>query len=86
MIAIPPPAQAQEPVRTQPRADRRTVPEPPPNPLVDLDRTIVAAEAHLREGELQQAESLYRSAIFDAWMMLGQLHMAGGKMPDPRRV
>jgi tetratricopeptide (TPR) repeat protein len=73
MIAIPPPTHAQAPERVR-------------NPLVDLDRTIVAAEASLREGELQQAESLYRSAIFEAWMMLGRLHMATGSMPDARQA
>ena len=57
---------------------------PPPNPLAELDRTVAAAEASLREGELQQAESLYRSALFDAWMMLGHLHMAAAKMADAR--
>jgi tetratricopeptide (TPR) repeat protein len=84
IIVTPPPAraQSQERSRTLQRADRRPAPEAPPNPLVELDGTVTAAEANLRDGELQQAESLYRSAIFDAWMMLGQLHMAAAKMPD----
>jgi len=88
IIAQPPPAraQAQERSRTLQRPDRRPAPEAPPNPLVELDRTVTAAEANLRDGELQQAESLYRSAIFDAWMMLGQLHMAAGRMPEARHA
>jgi tetratricopeptide (TPR) repeat protein len=55
-----------------------------PNPLADLARVVASAEGNLREGERQQAESLYRSALFDAWMMLGQLHMAAAKMAEAR--
>ena len=54
------------------------------DPLADLARTVARAEASLREGELQQAESLYRSALFDAWMMLGHLHGSAAKMADAR--
>ena len=54
------------------------------DPLADMARTVAAAEASLRERELQQAESLYRSALFDAWMMLGHLHAAAAKMADAR--
>ena len=88
MIAMPPPAHAQPQERVRPpqRADRRSVPPPPPNPLVELDRTVAAAEASLREGELQQAESLYRTAVFDAWMMLGQLDVTAARMDDARHA
>ncbi len=55
-----------------------------PNPLAELARVVASAEGNLREGERQQAESLYRSALFDAWMMLGQLHMAAAKMAEAR--
>ena len=88
MIATPAlvQAQTQERVRNQPRADRRTGSEAAADPLVELARIVNAAEASLRERELQQAESLYRSALFDAWMMLGHLHMAGAKMTDARHA
>jgi len=88
IIATPLPAraQAQERPRSPQRADRRPAPEAPPNPLAELDRTVNAAEANLRDGELQQAESLYRSAIFDAWMMLGHLRLAEGKLADARQA
>src|SRR5688572_16381445 len=59
---------------------------PQRDPLADLARTVAAAEASLRERELQQAESLYRSALFDAWMMLGHLHAAAAKMADARHA
>ncbi len=55
-----------------------------PSPLETLARTVSAAESSLREGERQHAESLYRSALFDAWMMLGQLHVAASRMADAR--
>ena len=86
LILTPPLAQAQERVRTQPRVDRRTGTKAQPDPLVELTRTVAAAEASLREGERQQAESLYRSALFHAWMMLGQLQMAASRMPDARHA
>ena len=57
---------------------------PQRDPLADMARTVAAAEASLRERELQQAESLYRSVLFDAWMMLGHLHAASSKLTDAR--
>ena len=72
------PLHAQARARADRARDRRTYRTR--DSLADLARTVAAAEASLRERELQQAESLYRSALFDAWMMLGHLHVAAAKM------
>jgi tetratricopeptide (TPR) repeat protein len=51
-----------------------------------LDRTAAAAEASLRLGELQVAESHYRHALMHGWMMVGALHVAAGRLPDARQA
>ena len=51
-----------------------------------LDRTSAAAEASLRLGELQVAESHYRHALMHGWMMVGALHVAAGRLPDARQA
>jgi tetratricopeptide (TPR) repeat protein len=56
----------------------------PADPLASLDRTIADAEAALRANELQIAESHYRTAIADGWLMLGALAAAGGQLADAR--
>jgi tetratricopeptide (TPR) repeat protein len=68
------------------RPGQRTTLEKAPDALAELDRTVRAAESSLRDGELQQAESLYRTALFDAWMMLGGLHVAAGRMQEARHA
>jgi tetratricopeptide (TPR) repeat protein len=73
-------------VREQSRGDPRTGAATPPNALAELARKITAAEDSLRQGERQLAESFYRSALFDAWMMLGHLHVAAGKMAAARHA
>jgi tetratricopeptide (TPR) repeat protein len=55
-----------------------------PSPVTALARTVTAAESSLRDGERQQAESLYRSALFDAWMMLGHVYAAASRLADAR--
>ena len=52
--------------------------------LAPVDRRIALAEVSLRAGELQIAESVYRSAVFDAWMIAGALHVAAGRLPEAR--
>lgn len=52
--------------------------------LAPIDRGLALAEASLREGELQIAESRYRAAAFDAWMLAGALHVTAGRLPDAR--
>ena len=52
--------------------------------VAPLDEAMAAAEVSLRAGELQIAESRYRTAIFDAWMIAGGLHVAAGRLPEAR--
>jgi len=52
--------------------------------MPELDRTIASAEASLRDGELQLAESRYRDAMRDGWLLLGAIHAAEGRWPDAR--
>jgi tetratricopeptide (TPR) repeat protein len=61
-------------------------PAPAARAQAPLDRAIADAEASLRDGELQQAESRYRSALFDAWMILGGLHVSAGRMAEARNA
>src|SRR5687767_1851851 len=62
------------------RAQAQTSPEP----LAAFERDIAAAEASLREGELQAAESRYRDALLRGWMLVGALRAAEGQLPDAR--
>jgi tetratricopeptide (TPR) repeat protein len=59
---------------------------PPRNaePLASLDRSVAQAEAALRANEMQIAESHYRSAIADGWLVLGALAAADGKQDEAR--
>jgi tetratricopeptide (TPR) repeat protein len=54
------------------------------DPLAALDQTVTAAEASLREGELQRAESQYRAALYQGWMIVGGLHVAAGRLAEAR--
>jgi tetratricopeptide (TPR) repeat protein len=45
---------------------------------------MAAAEAALRENEPQVAESRYRSALVEGWMMMGSLHAAEARLTDAR--
>ena len=47
---------------------------------------MAAAEASLRDGELQVAESHYRSALLEGWLLLGDLEAAEGKLAEARAV
>ena len=44
--------------------------------LAIVEETLGAAEGSLRDGELQVAESRYRSALQQGWMLLGGLAAA----------
>jgi tetratricopeptide (TPR) repeat protein len=54
--------------------------------LAPLDHAMALAEASLRAGEFQIAESRYRAAAFDAWMIAGALHVAAGRLPEAREA
>jgi tetratricopeptide (TPR) repeat protein len=54
------------------------------DPLASLDRTMAAAESSLREGEMQIAESRYRAALLEGWMLVGHLESADGRLAAAR--
>jgi tetratricopeptide (TPR) repeat protein len=53
-----------------------------PVPAVALERAMSAAEASLRAGELESAESHYRAALVEGWLLLGSLETAGGRRAE----
>jgi len=55
--------------------------EVPSDPAAALDAAIAAAETSLREGELQVAESHYRSALLEGWLLMGDLQATEGQLP-----
>jgi tetratricopeptide (TPR) repeat protein len=54
------------------------------DPLASVDRTIAQAEAALRAKEFQVAESHYRAAIAEGWLVIGSLAAADGRLADAR--
>jgi tetratricopeptide (TPR) repeat protein len=60
--------------------------QPPPDPFGAVDQHVATAETHLREGELQLAESVYRDALMHGWMLVGALRAAEGQLPDAREA
>jgi len=58
--------------------------EVPSDPAAALDAAIRAAETSLREGELQVAESHYRSALLEGWLLMGDLQATEGQLPLAR--
>src|SRR4029077_14983161 len=54
------------------------------DPAARLDTIVAAAENSLRDGELQIAESLYRSALMSGWMLIGTLRVDEHRLPDAR--
>jgi tetratricopeptide (TPR) repeat protein len=49
-----------------------------------LDAAAAAAEAALRDGELEIADSRYRALLLDGWMLMGELHVAAGRLEAAR--
>jgi tetratricopeptide (TPR) repeat protein len=52
--------------------------QPPGDASKALDAAVAAAEANLRNGEHQIAESRYRTALLQGWMLLGSLEASAG--------
>jgi tetratricopeptide (TPR) repeat protein len=52
--------------------------------LAPLERTIAAAEESLRVDERQLAESRYRTALQQGWMIVGALEASDGRMAEAR--
>ena len=55
-----------------------------PDPAAALERAVSAAEASLRDGEFQSAESQYRAALLEGWLLQGDLQATEGKLEDAR--
>ncbi len=58
----------------------------PSDPTAALQRAISGAESSLRDGEFQLAESRYRSAILEAWLLLGDLEATEGRLAQAREA
>ena len=54
--------------------------------LQSFKQTVAAAEEGLRLGELEIAESRYRTALLQGWLILGELHVSAGRLPEARRA
>ena len=57
-----------------------------PDLLASLDLAIASAEENLRAGERQVAESRYRTALLEGWMLLGAIHASSGRLTDARQA
>jgi tetratricopeptide (TPR) repeat protein len=55
-----------------------------PELTAPLDRLVSAAETSLQAGETQIAESHYRSALGEAWILMGTLEAADGRLDRAR--
>jgi tetratricopeptide (TPR) repeat protein len=53
-------------------------------PTAALDRAISSAESSLRDGEVQTAESHYRTALLEGWLLVGTLERLDGRLPEAR--
>jgi tetratricopeptide (TPR) repeat protein len=56
----------------------------PTDPAAALERLSAAAETSLRQGELQIADSTYRSALMAGWMVIGTLRTDERRLADAR--
>ena len=90
IVAIAPAAAAAQSA-TRPRAAppaRRAAPAPAApttaNAVAALETQTAAAESALQAGETQIAESRYRDAMMQGWMLLGALEIADGRMTAAR--
>jgi tetratricopeptide (TPR) repeat protein len=62
-------------------------PDPPPaEPLAAVERIVAHAEDALRHGEGALAESRYRDALLEAWLVMGDLEMAEGQLKEAREA
>ena len=57
-------------------------PRPAPSPAAPLDALMAAAEASLRDGELQLAESRYRAALTEGFLEVGAALQAKGRSDE----
>jgi tetratricopeptide (TPR) repeat protein len=55
-----------------------------PGPADALARAISMAETSLQRGEYPAAESHYRAAVFEGWLLTGTLKRLDGRLPEAR--
>jgi tetratricopeptide (TPR) repeat protein len=55
-----------------------------PDAAATVERAMAAAETSLREGELQTAESHYRDALLEGWLLMGTLARVEGRPLEAR--
>ena len=51
-----------------------------------LERAISTAAASLHKGDLRTAESHYRSALFEGWLLMGTLERIEGRLPQAQEA
>ena len=56
------------------------------DPLAGLNRTVALAESSLRNEERQLAESHFRAALLQGWMIRGALHYGAGELEASRHA
>lgn len=54
------------------------------DPVAPMAAAIAEAESRLREGELQTAESRYRTALLEGWLLVGSLEASEGRLAESR--
>jgi tetratricopeptide (TPR) repeat protein len=56
------------------------------DPAIALERAISTAESSLQKGDLRAAESHYRSALFEGWLLMATLERIEGQLPRAREA
>ncbi len=53
-------------------------------PAAALRTNLAEADRRLQGGELERAESSYRAALLEGWLLMGALHLEAGELPAAR--
>jgi tetratricopeptide (TPR) repeat protein len=56
------------------------------DPATALEQAISTAEMSLQKGDLRTAESRYRSALFEGWLLMAMLERIEGRLPQAREA
>jgi tetratricopeptide (TPR) repeat protein len=65
-------------------ADAQAKPTKPADPMTALQTEVAVAERALQSGERQIAESHYREALYNGWMLTGALAVSEGRLANAR--
>jgi len=57
-----------------------------PDPAAPVAQAMAAAEARLKEGETEIAESHYRDALMAGWQLMGAVATIDGRLPEAREA